>query len=343
MRLYRGFSGPWLAALIIVLASSADAQDARTGSAVVVESAQISFSLSQAEDERFGKLAWRGGIVVNARNDARFGGLSGLAIARDGRRMVAVSDRAYWVTGALTYSDGMLSAIGDVRLGVMLGPDGREFPESDLRDAESVAADGPEGLDGPMLVGFERGERLARYDFASAGMAAKAEYLPLPPAVAKGPNNRELEAIRRAPAGGPLEGAIIIVSERFLDQDGNIRGWIVDGGSSQSFAVRRSDDYDVTDIDFLPDGDLIVLERRFSLLTGPGMRMRRIEAAALKPGATIDGEVLIDAGASFSIDNMEGLAIHRDAGSGEVRLTVISDDNYNALQRTLILQFALAE
>ena len=42
------------------------------------------------------------------------------------------------------------------------------------------------------------------------------------------------------------------------------------------------------------------------------------------------------------IDNMEGLAVHRDE-AGRTILTLVSDDNYSILQRTLILQFALVE
>ena len=37
---------------------------------------------------------------------------------------------------------------------------------------------------------------------------------------------------------------------------------------------------------------------------------------------------------------MEGLSIHRGA-DGESILTLISDDNFSLLQRTLLLQFAL--
>ena len=39
---------------------------------------------------------------------------------------------------------------------------------------------------------------------------------------------------------------------------------------------------------------------------------------------------------------MEGLSVHRGA-NGETMLTLISDDNFSALQRTLLLQFVLKE
>jgi hypothetical protein len=71
------------------------------------------------------------------------------------------------------------------------------------------------------------------------------------------------------------------------------------------------------------------------------MRLRRIDATAVKPGALLDGEVLIEADMSGEIDNMEGLAVHT-AENGDTVLTIISDDNFNrTLQRTLLLQFTL--
>jgi hypothetical protein len=37
---------------------------------------------------------------------------------------------------------------------------------------------------------------------------------------------------------------------------------------------------------------------------------------------------------------MEGLSVHRSS-AGEVLLTMVSDDNFSLLQRTILLQFAL--
>ena len=52
--------------------------------------------------------------------------------------------------------------------------------------------------------------------------------------------------------------------------------------------------------------------------------------------------MLFDADGSYNIDNMEGVAVHRN-GDGATILTLISDDNFSFFQRTLLLQFALAD
>jgi hypothetical protein len=71
------------------------------------------------------------------------------------------------------------------------------------------------------------------------------------------------------------------------------------------------------------------------------MRLRRIEAQNLAPSARVESEVLLEADMGQEIDNMEGLAV-REGPGGETLITMISDDNFNALlQRTVLLEFAL--
>src|SRR5262245_60752791 len=100
--------------------------------------------------------------------------------------------------------------------------------------------------------------------------------------------------------------------------------------------------FDITDAALLPSGDVLLLERRFSWSSGLAVRMRRVALGEIKPGAVVDGPILFDVDLGYEIDNMEGLSVHRSAG-GETVLTLISDDNFSAVQRTLLLQFTLAE
>ena len=108
------------------------------------------------------------------------------------------------------------------------------------------------------------------------------------------------------------------------------------------FQIVRHDDFDVSSARFLPNGDLLLLERRFRPPFGIALRLRRIPGPTIAVGATLDGPYLLDAGMTSPIDNMEGLAVSVDS-AGRTILTLVSDGNFNVLQRTLILQFALAE
>ncbi len=56
----------------------------------------------------------------------------------------------------------------------------------------------------------------------------------------------------------------------------------------------------------------------------------------------VDGPSIFDADLGHEIDNMEGLDVHRNE-DGDIVLTMVSDDNFSLLQRTLLLQFTLVE
>jgi hypothetical protein len=72
------------------------------------------------------------------------------------------------------------------------------------------------------------------------------------------------------------------------------------------------------------------------------MRIRRVPLGNVRSGAVLDGRDLIFADMGYQIDNMEGMSLHR-AANGALVLTLISDDNFSALQRTMLLQFEWTE
>ena len=104
--------------------------------------------------------------------------------------------------------------------------------------------------------------------------------VPLPPAARKLPYNKGLEALVVVPKGLPLAGTLIAISERGLDADGNIIGFLIGGQTPGQFSVRRTDNFDISDAVLLPSGDLLMLERKFSWLAGIGIRIRRIALAS---------------------------------------------------------------
>lgn len=134
--------------------------------------------------------------------------------------------------------------------------------------------------------------------------------------------------------------AIAEAPPRGEDERATVPGWFVTGPRGATFEVARHSSFAITDAAFLPDGDLIILERSFAWLDGVAMRLRRVPARDLKPGARLEGEEILKADMRSQIDNMEGLAIHRDP-DGSVILTLVSDDNFSFLQRTILLRFRL--
>ncbi len=285
-----------------------------------------------AED---GEITFRGGLVLSSAN-RQFGGLSGLDITADGQ-FIAISDTGFWLTGRIVEDgDGWLRGVEDWQIAPILDPNGEQANRTISADAEGLRYDAATGT---AIVSFEHNHRVSR--FAVDDLAtARPEAVALPTLTGLR-SNRGIEAVALAPADSPLAGAVVIISEDADDGAGNIRGWIVDGPLAGAFSVTRSDQFAVTDAAFLPNGDLLILERRLSL-TGIGMRIRRLPAEDIRPGAVADGAVVLSDDHLFQIDNMEGLAV-RMLPSGEALITLVSDDNYSLLQRTLLLQFLWRE
>jgi hypothetical protein len=169
---------------------------------------------------------------------------------------------------------------------------------------------------------------------------ARGREIPVPRELKRLPSNKSLEAIAVAPPGHPLAGAVIVVAERSGAEAEPTLGAILTGPRPGLFQVARPNAYDITDMAFLPGGDLLLLERWFRPFRGVAMRIRRVPGHMVAPGAMLDGPVLIEADLAQEIDNMEGLSLHQEAGRSI--LTLISDDNFSMLQRSILLEFALA-
>ncbi len=137
-----------------------------------------------------------------------------------------------------------------------------------------------------------------------------------------------------------MGGTLIAISERGLDEMGNLRAFLIGGPTPGTFTIKRIQQFDISDAALLPSGDLLILERSFSWPEGLLVQIRQIRITDVRPGATVDGPILFEADLRFEIDNMEGLAVHQTP-AGEIILTLISDDNFSALQRTELLQFTL--
>jgi hypothetical protein len=334
----RAFAIAFIGAIILVFTHNASSENIPGPARIEVSAIPIaSFEPRDPSRTRFGALEFRGGLVLSSKYKA-FGGFSELHIEPDGSHFVSASDRGSWLRGRIVYRDGKPAGIADAEMAPMLGQDGTPLAARNWFDSESLTE-----RDGMLYVGFERVEKIVRFNYRRDGLAARGEPIPVPPDFKTLAFNLSLECLAAPAKGSPLSDKLIVVTERSLDEAGNMRSFLLDGKDAKNterFTVKRHDDFDVSDCVALP-GDLLLLERRFALLHGGlSMRIRRIPLADIKPGAVIDGKNLIEADLGYEIDNMEGLGVHRNA-SGETILTLISDDNFLPFQRTLLLQFAL--
>ncbi|MCW2307127.1 esterase-like activity of phytase family protein [Rhodobium gokarnense] len=308
---------------------------------IEVRSAPIAhFRIGYPDLSRFGRLEYLGGFELWSPN-RHFGALSGLVSLDKGRRIVAISDNGFWFDAKLDVeADGRPTAIHDARIAPMLDAAGEVIVGHDA-DAESVVLTrGPDPKQ--FIVSFEGDHRLERFPEDLDTFLGRGKRMKIPKAIGKLRGNRGLEAIAVPPETCPLKAEVIAIAERDPRSDRDIPAWIIGGPNAGRFRVRLEGDFSITDAAFLPDGDLLILERLFNFAEGVGMRVRRIPCAALKAGTTVDGIEMMTADFGYQIDNMEGLSVHV-GDNGDTVLTLISDDNRSLLQRTLLLRFRLIE
>lgn len=282
---------------------------------------------------RLGKLTFLGGIHLTS-TDPAFGGFSSLTVSGD--RFTMLSDGG----NVLRFRMGSDWRPQTIWSGPLPDGPGVGWVKSD-RDSESMTTDGRH-----VWLGFERANAIWRYteDFHHADGQVK------PKAMRKWPGNGGAEAMTELP-----DGRFAIISEqahvppRYWASSDKARlktriGLLFSGDplrdpTPRRFAYIATGRYDVSDATALPDGDLVVLNRRFSLPFRFSTLIVRVKAADVVPGGIARPEPLATLDAPLVHDNFEGIAATRQ-GDATI-LWIVSDDNESLLQRTLLLKFRL--
>ncbi len=287
------------------------------------------------DEKLFGPLEYVGGLEMTASSND-FGALSAFRFVTPGADFVGVADTGFWFFGSIRRdADGRPAGIDNFRMTPFVGKSGEPI----VRKWE-VDAEGLDVKDGIATVGLERNHRIAQFKIDPDNMKAPIRQLNFLVPKTELRQNRGFETVTRAHAQGQHQGALVVVSEKSLDGNGNIFAAVIGGPSKGIFTVKRSGDFDITDGAFLPDGDLLLLERSYRMADGVKMRLRRIHGETIAKGQVADGPVLFTADMSFQIDNMEGMDVWRRA-DGATMVSLISDDNHSILQRNLYLEFVL--
>jgi hypothetical protein len=259
-----------------------------------------------------------------------WGGYSGMVMSDDGSRIVAVSDVGHWLRLELTHdADGKLTGVGGAQIEPLLDETGQPVSGKDWSDAEAVAA----VSGGSYIVAFERNHRLWRYasvDGIPGGGAAAVE---APSGITALPENSGVEALL-----ADDNGALTLVAEG--GAAGISHSWRQQGTDWQSVSIERSDGFEPTDIAAFDDRFLVLLERRYNEMDGPAARISLLPRAL--DGGPVAGYTLAVLRLPLSVDNFEGIATRPAAADGRY-IYLMSDNNQNPQQRTLLLQFYAPE
>lgn len=253
-------------------------------------------------------VAYAGGLILRGPD---LHGLSDLKVIDD--RAWAVSD-----FGALVRFDivldrnGRLTSATSAIARPLTGPDGAILAPKENADAEGLAI----LADGEVLVSFERDHRIWSYGPGFASAAA-----PVPSPNAPFADNEGMEGV--APDG---DGWLV------LGEGGG--AWLCDRGGCAPLSEpvpSPVDGFRFTGADRDPHGGWFVVERLFVPPLNMQARVRH-----LSPEGVLSAP-LIQLRPPASTDNFEGVAAVETATG--TRLYLLSDDNDNFVQKTLLLAF----
>jgi len=313
-----------LALLGLVAAARAAAEP------LTVTAIPVPFDADDATRDRVGPLRWLGGLELSAA-PFRFGGFSGLLVEPDGTALTAITDEGYWLRARLEYAaDGWLTGLDAATFGPLHGPDGQHLTDKTRADAESLTA----LPDGSLAVAFERRDRIWIYPPADAPLAGRPRALPAPPGIEAADRNSGMEALATL-----ADGALLAVLEGDETADRSAT-FLWRAGTWARLTYLHPVGFRPTGATSLPDGDLLILERSFNVLDGVAIRLARLDSGDLRPGAVLAAVEIARLHWPLTLDNMEGIAARYDAADRTL-VYLISDDNFSAAQRSLLLLFEL--
>ncbi len=256
-----------------------------------------------------------------------FGGISALTALPDGR-FVGVSDAGTLIGFGLT-SDDRTDRPFIAPLPESQGT-GKTFKD---RDSEGITHDADSGQ---FWVSYEVKHTIRRFSRSFA----RSNGIVRPAEMQGWSDNKGAETLIRMP-----DGRFVVVAET-LEPDVHpallFSGDPVEAGTGiASFSYRPPAGYRVTDGTVLSDGRLLILNRSIAFPNGFSAKLTVLNPAEIKAGTIVVGKVIATLAAPLLVDNMEGIAITRDGKN--IIIWLISDNNFNIWQRTLLMKFRLSE
>lgn len=270
-----------------------------------------------------GTLVYRGGVELTSK-DPRFGGLSGLLVTQNGNRMLAISDRGWWLQGDLSYNQrGDFVGVQDVDILPM-----RPLEESlsFTLDAEAVVKTG----EGDLIVAYERQHRLWLYN----NVWTSPKPINMGQILSTLPYNSGIESLVLMAPGELLAITESGVEERNFTAFYKTKSDVSEVQYPYDSYFRPSDAVRIT------QNSLLVLERGYNKEVGVGARLVLVQLRRLDGNFEMTGDVLVNLRWPIPLDNFEGLALV-PGPTGRTTIYLLSDDNYSKDQRTLLMMFEL--
>ena len=290
--------------------------------------AMVPLRLDETDPARrtVGALRFLGAWELRSDN-SDFGGISGL-IALAPNRLLAVSDAGTLI--GLTLSGN--NRLEKTFIAALPGAYGDDVDYRD-RDTEGMAHDPASGR---LWVSYEARHAIRRF----------------PPSLGRIDGTKRLTDTQDWKANGGVEaivrlddGRFLIFAETHLRADGSNSAFLFSGDPVEAgsrvtpFGYRAPAGYRPTDAALLPDGRVLMLNRRIAMPNGFTAKLTLLDPRDIARDASVSAPVIARFAPPLLVDNMEGLAVTQE--NGRTIIWMVSDNNFNAFQRSLLMKFAL--
>ena len=291
-----------------------------------IEMVPLALDESDRERTKVGALTFLNAWELRSDN-SNFGGISALVVTNE-KRFLAVSDAGTLIGFTLGHTKRM----EDSFIADLPGAFGENIDYRD-RDSEGMAYDPASGR---IWISYEARHAIRRLS-PSIGRIDGIKRLTFTNGWKA---NGGVEAIARLP-----DGRFVLFAETHQRPDGSNSAYLyssdpIEAGSQAApFGYRAPKGYRPTDATTLPDGRLLILNRRIGLPDGFSAKLAIVDPADIEADKAIAPQIIATLASPLLVDNMEGLAITQEGG--RIIVWMISDNNFTALQRTILMKFAL--
>ena len=264
------------------------------------------------------------GFLNIDRNEKDYGGFSGLVISNEGTEALVVTDKSFFFVLELRRDENdILTGYSVIRKGRILSSKGEHLNGRNT-DSESIVID----KNNNYYISFESNHRIMMH----SKVEGKGVFVPKHPMFRKLSVNKGIEALAI-----DADNRLIAIPEKPPLGISDIPIFRLQNDKWEIIKyVKINDNFLVTDAEILPEGLLLILERKFSWTQGFKTRFRLISLDKFDNTEPIT----VFTSTANQFDNLEGVTLWRDK-KGEMRILTVSDDNFHPLQQSEIREFFL--
>ena len=279
-----------------------------------VDAVPVPLNSSDPSASAIGDFVYAGGLALTSGQTDQLHGLSDLEVTGTDT-LTAVGDMGVFFDARLVFDGaGRLAGLAETRLTPLTDESGKVLADKEDADAEGIAL----LPNGDRLVSFERRHRVWLYP-ADGG----------PPRLVPSPNiplpsNGGLEALAADPEAG---SDAYVVGVEDTGETWNCR---LSALCAMGLPVAKAEEFGLVSMKRLPGMRTVHLLRAFDVVRGSRISLQMFRSNVLI--------ARLDLAAPLTVDNFEGVAAVPRPDGG-VRFYLLSDDNDDASQRTLLLAF----